>query len=172
MKKQILLLLSLALIVFGCSKDELVTPDDQATYKNGVASKTIKFNKSTGTGEFSIEYPLLTASIQGSGNASQLGFFTVQNFGQRNMETGEYIDWYGVLTAANGDKIFTQCVLGWTEDGIEYTQYNVLFGTGRFASLTGGEMLLYGTVELIPDPVDPYSGTLAWDLEGEGTLLY
>ena len=92
----------------------------------------------------SVEFPIVFNSSIGSGNATHLGRFTWALDVQINISdpalttaTGT-----GVLTAANGDSLFTQ----FTATAIDTETPNVIFitevhtitgGTGRFAGATG-----------------------------------
>jgi len=169
MKKKSLFLLSLALIAFSCSKDSMVTPGEDAPYKQGVTEKTIKFMNSSGTMQFVPDFTemLIYITVEGTGNASHLGNFTVVNNAAQDMLTGEVLYWNGILTAANGDQLFTHMVEMWMEGDVEYAKYHVLSGNGRFKDVYDGEFILYGYSEM-----DPETMTGIWELKGEGPIYF
>lgn len=171
MKKQLLYISALLVLAFGCSKDDAVTPDDEAAYKNGVTEKIITFKQSSGIMEVipcadcATGYQLY---ISGSGNATHLGNFTVINTVCFDVATFEAVgDHLGFIYAANGDELHTKIVYGpyFPEgpDGPLYYDYEVLMGTGRFADVTGGDWVMYGTVDLM---------NMTWELQGGGPIYF
>jgi hypothetical protein len=176
MKKQLLTILVLVAIAFSCSKDEAVAPDDEAVYKKGVTEKIITFKQSSGTIEVipcevcETGYQLRTP---GSGIATHLGNFTVLNevcIDIISFDPFEFVqegDWLGYITAANGDELHTKMINGpYFPEGLEgpaYYDYIVLGGTGRFADVTGGDWVIYGTADLV---------NMTWELKGGGPIYF
>ena len=70
----------------------------------------------------------------------------------------------GMMTAANGDQLFSQMTGSWVDEttGIAYYSYIVYDGNGRFEGATG-ETLMWGNVDYVNN---------TWYLEGEGTITY
>ncbi len=177
MKKQLLTILVLVAVAFGCSKDEAVSPDDEAVYKKGVTEKIITFKQSSGTLEVIFDCPECETGYQlrtpGSGIATHLGNFTVLNtvcIDIISFEPFEFVpvgDWLGFIYAANGDELHTQMVNGpyINEDnpGFIYYDYEVLGGTGRFEDVTGGYLVTYGTADFV---------NLTWELQGSGPIYF
>ena len=171
MKKQLLTILVLAAVAFSCSKDDAVAPGDEAVYKKGVTQKIITFKQSSGIMEVipcadcATGYQLY---LSGDGVATHLGKFTVINtvcFDVGNSEpVGEHL---GFIYAANGDELHTEMVNGpyfpQGPDGPAYYDYQVLEGTGRFADVTGGDWVMYGTADLV---------NMTWELEGGGPIYF
>ena len=171
MKKYMFSILAILVLFAGCSKDDAVVPDDEATYKNGVTQKIVTFNKSSGIMEVipctdcATGYQLY---ISGSGNATHLGNFTVINTVCFDLATFETVgDHLGFIFAANGDEIHTQMVNGpyFPEgpDGPAYYDYTVLEGAGRFADVTGGDWVMYGMADL---------ANMTWELQGGGPIYF
>ena len=127
-------------------------------------TKTIKFKGATGT-----MVPVLEPDcggvaqflITGTGIASHLGKFKVQNTICYFSPTAPP-KITGILTAANGDQIFTYVSGFWKEGDISYYRYTIDNGSGRFEGITG-ELLMYGTVD---------DATGDWALQGGGTFTY
>ena len=172
--------LVLALVVFlaGCQEDDLFdnsSPSGDLKNTGGIKSKapsapvtmTIKFIKSSGT--IAIVYPSddcpdnMKFLVQGDGVASHLGRFTVENRACMSL-SGDFISPItGTLTASNGDQIFTMVVNNYIgTDGLEYYEYNVLGGNGRFEGVTGN-IIMYGEIDMV---------NMIWSLAGEGTITY
>lgn len=173
MKKHIFFFLALLILSFGCSKDDLVTVPGEAPYKAGNGEKNIKFVKSSGTLEYGYydDYTMYY-DINGGGNATFIGKFTVVNHGVVDItdyipgDPMNIISWEGIITAANGDQIFTEMVYGpYFPEGPEvaYYNYEVTGGNGRFEGATGGDLVMYGST-------DQVNGT--WELKGEGTIYF
>jgi len=109
--------------------------------------------------------------VSGSGNCSHLGKFTVENFGCFDVfgGTGQVGDWFGFLTAANGDMINTQLIYSWEADGLDWYFYDIIGGDGRFDGASG-YIENYGNTDYF-NPLNPFEGGI-WDLEGEGVIVY
>ena len=176
MKKSIIFLFAFCFIAFACSKDESILQEDLSDselLKSKVKTKTIKFHRASGTMEMNFQssecVPYAQFVIKGGGNASHLGRFTVENKVCFYMENGNFISvgqWEGKLTAANGDQLNTEMVKGpyfMNNDGLAYYDYEVHSGTGRFASVTDGTLVMWGITDM---------ATMTWELEGEGTIEF
>ena len=189
MKTQILVLVSLFMLSYGCSESNpieennatitlqekaLLTPLTIDFSKNAFKSsnakavtRTIKFQRSSGY--FDFVYPSTECSqyvqvlIVGTGNATFLGNFDVINkYCFDGVEPVGPI--YGFLTAANGDEIFTQ-MIGATEvpaPEISNFEYLILGGTGRFEDASG-YIHMYGTIDRV---------NFIFNLEGEGEITF
>jgi hypothetical protein len=173
MEKATTALFVILLFVFSCTK-ESVSPDldsgDNVLKKAEVAklvTKTLKIHESSGTmgvvfcscedcGDFDdcedCDSGMLYL-IQGTGHATHMGAFTVQN--TFCIGSGEPLR--GILTAANGDQIFTM-VTGPPVDGVYH--YAILDGTGRFEGAKG-----------YIDMWGEFTST-TFDLEGLGEITY
>lgn len=172
MKHKLLLAIALLFAFYSCDNDPLSLNNlDQVPsieVEEMVASgltKTIVFKKSTGTMTPVDVDPdvcdgVAQVLVQGTGIATHLGKFTVENIICIHEASPPMIT--GVLTAANGDQIFTYVSGGWKDGDISYYVYTIYNGSGRFEGITG-ELLMYGIV-------DETNGT--FDLQGEGTFTY
>jgi len=149
MKKATTALFVVLMFVFSCTK-ESVSPDLDSGYdvlkkadatKN--VTKTLKFHESSGTmgpvgtGDCITGWQYL---VSGTGHATHLGAFTVQNtaccLGPPYFQPVESLQ--GILTAANGDQIFT--VVDHIYDGGDLGDvyhYHILMGNGRFEGALG-----------------------------------
>ena len=143
-------------------------------------AKKLKVFSSIGTIEFVApnECPVGSAFkvlIQGEGNASHLGLFTI--------EIAYCADMYGIpleailgtMHAANGDEIYTQLIAAGEgehdgmHEGYPYHQDYIFYGgTGRFDDATG-DLTLFGEVIYPNPPEDPIG---SFNLFGEGTIVY
>lgn len=170
MKKIFPFLLSGLLIVISCSKsdDLLKTSSDLKSGK--MVERTIKFVESTGTMDVVMNYDAcpdfgLQMFIQGGGNASHIGKFTVVNTICLDTDLNPVSPIRGEITAANGDKIFTIVLQApWMENEVIHYRYEILpeLCTGRFEGATGF-IIMWGDIDYT---------TMTWDLEGEGTIVY
>ena len=165
------------LAVAGCVKDESTTPlnkgqDGNMLLKKHPVTKTIKFMNSSGTIDviYSEEnecFPAYALSlINGDGNATHLGHFTVVNTYCVDFEGHPASSISGLLTAANGDQIFTQIADPSTgiypgDNGLMFFEYEIIGGNGRFDG-ADGDILMWGTI----------NEDMTWELEGEGTITY
>jgi hypothetical protein len=176
MRKATTALFVVLMFVFSCTK-ESVTPDLDAgndVLKKADAAKkvtkTLKFHESTGI----MGYTPCSSDVcdtewnffvEGTGHATHLGAFTVQNFAcTLGPPTFDFIEpLKGVLTASNGDKIFTM-VIGTTEDDILGTIYHymIINGTGRFKAASG-YIDMWGIFDYV---------NWTFDLEGLGEITY
>jgi hypothetical protein len=172
------LLLVLIIFLAGCQEDDLFdNSSSPGELKNtgGIKSRTpsapvsmtVRFIKSSGTMAF--VYPSDDCSgnmqflVQGDGVASHLGHFTVENRACMSL-AGDFLSpTTGTLTAANGDQIFTIMVNYYIgSDGLEYYEYDLQNGTGRFEGVTGN-ITMYGKIDMV---------NMTWNLAGEGTIVY
>ncbi len=170
MKIRVFLLAALFVLAIRCNKEN-VTPTNEkdntfsTIEKAGKAvTKTIKFFEVSGTFEFdnTIEgcAPAPYLTLEGEGNASHIGHYTVINFGcYDGMSVMN-----GKITAANGDEIHTYVESAWQdlETEIWYYHYIIYGGTGRFDGAYG-EVDLFGTIDM---------ANFVWTMEGEGTITY
>ena len=172
------LLLAFVVFLAGCQEDDLFdnsSPAGELKNTGGIKSRapsaqvtmTIKFIKSSGT--MAIVYPSddcpenMKFLIQGNGVASHLGRFTVENRVCMSL-SGDFLSPItGTLTASNGDQIFTMVVNNYIgTDGLEYYEYTVLGGNGRFEGVTGN-ITMYGEIDMV---------NMIWSLAGEGAIIY
>jgi hypothetical protein len=179
MKTQVFLLSVLFLIAIGCSKENNVTTSEKDVItleKSQTVTKHLSFKKSWGTylvtyGENGCYPEYAQSVIEGEGNATHLGHFTVRNEYCVDFEGTPTTPIYGWLTHANGkDVIYTMVEdpandIYTGPDGLLYFEYEIIGGEGRFEGAEG-DILMYGTLT----PETPFSGT--WYLEGEGTITY
>lgn len=134
-------------------------------------TKTIKFHESSGImgiipnpGECEPYGGLYQVVIEGTGHATHLGLFEVINTYCVGLEGNPISPIYGIMTAANGDQLFSQMTSSWIDEttGVMYYGYNIYNGNGRFEGATGNT-LMWGTVD--------YANN-TWYLEGEGNITY
>lgn len=176
MKKATTALFVVLMFVFSCTK-ESVSPDldsgDNVLKKakvEKVVTKTLKIHESSGTTFMDAPVPCEDYEIcdmcdygflylvQGTGHATHLGAFTVVNY----FCLSEFppMIMRGILTAANGDQIFTHV------ESVDYTvdppvyHYAIDGGSGRFEGATG-DIYMWGRIS---------DGT--FDLVGEGEITY
>lgn len=173
MKKATTALFVVLMFVFSCTK-ESVTPEsdygDDVLKKAEVAkevTKTLKFHESSGVmsvvpssecTEFGLQF-----IIQGTGHATHLGAFKVQNIFCVNTDGDPISPIMGILTAANGDHLFTM-VIGTSIDealGLIY-HYMIYDGDGRFEGATG-HIDMWGLIDY---------DTMTFALEGLGEVIY
>ena len=137
-------------------------------------NKRIVFYPSSGT--FSVvpnpgycpdSNPPLQMVIEGGGNATHIGKYTVENLACVDMNGNIISRVLGFISAANGDVIYTE--MGAPYPDLDnppnlYYPYTILGGSagGRFDGATGS-ITMYGTVD--------YS-TGTWMLSGEGEITY
>ncbi len=165
--KKIFSVFVLFLFVFGCSEALQEEMDQNPELKSGkMVERPFIIHSSTGTMGFLVsdECPDLGPGVpnrfvvNGSGNATHLGKFTVKNF---MCLDGSPIQ--GELTAANGDKIFTMVTKEpWMEDGVIHYYYSILDGTGRFED-AGGYVVMFGVIDY---------ATMTFDLKGDGRIIF
>ena len=179
MRKATTVLFVVLMFVFSCTKESVSPdPDSASDVLKGakLKTKTLKFHESSGTmgGIPCVDcdiYPDCNDCqsgyvfvIQGTGHASHLGAFTVQNYACINPETMDLMEpLNGILTAANGDKIFTMVTKEpyFDDRGLVY-YYTILDGTGRFKKANG-------YIEMWGD-INYELGTFY--LEGLGEIIY
>lgn len=164
MRKATSALFFLLLIVFSCTK-ESVNPDLESgeDFLKGakVKIKTLKIHESSGTMEvvnngdcpFGIQF-----LIQGTGHATHMGAFTVQNTFCIDFDGNPVSPIKGILTAANGDQIFTQ--VEYVLDGVYH--YLILDGNGRFEGAKGF-IDMWGLIDY---------PNMIFELEGLGEIQY
>lgn len=175
----------LALIMINCSKDYDVKSDVQqdviqsplANYsfignplgktliKPGKdVTKTIKFFDATGPFEFDFNVdgcaPAPYLTISGKGNASHIGYYTVENHGCYDGES----PMLGIITAANGDKLYTYVASAVQDQitGIWTYHYVIYDGTGQFADVYG-DIYMLGTIDF---------ENWTWTMSGQGEITY
>ena len=90
---------------------------------------------------YEIDFPMMSVTASGSGNATQLGRFTVNYEVEINLLTLVGID-SAQFVAANGDSLYAEGLGQATETGIPgvvnvVEVYTITGGTGRFASASG-----------------------------------
>jgi hypothetical protein len=153
----------------GYMADDIITVVPEK--KGKIKTKTIKFHNSSGImgalpnpGECQPYGGYFQAFIEGTGHATHLGLFDVINTYCIDDLGNPISPIYGIITAANGDQLFTQLTGLWYDEVLEMTfaSYIVYDGSGRFDGATG-DILMYGTID---------NTTNTWDLEGEGTISY
>ncbi len=114
---------------------------------------------------------LFQGSIQGQGNATHLGLFSVALTTCTNFFDYYYFE--GTLTAANGDLLNAYSVAsGFTDEGEEWTEYIFDGGSGRFEYATGNLRLIGVSIptEFHPDTGLPVAGV--YTNYGYGTIRY
>ena len=128
--------------------------------------RTLKIHRSKGF--FSIKEsedcaPYLQVVIEGNGNATFLGNFNVVNTYCFD-GTAPTSPIRGILTAANGDQIFTIVTYAEEYDPPEesYLHYEVEGGTGRFEGITG-YIDMYGIIDRT---------AFTFDLYGTGEIAF
>ncbi len=184
MKLKLFLLSVFSAILFlGCSTDNQEeffndSSNSKLSEHNVEAKVVTRPFKVKGSGTFSfISFPpteecgsFLQYLIEGQGNATHLGLFTVTityctDFGANHFLTGTQV-------AANGDELhFYSIGFGQDEQG-QWTDYFYDGGTGRFKNVTG-DMRLYGVTEFTDfDPVTGIPMAGVYSNYGTGTLTY
>ena len=181
MKKLLIFLIAFVALFLGCSEDTLLkdlaksangdalqtemTQSDLKANNGKAVTKTIK-SRSSGTIAFvpnsSDCNGFTKVLIQGQGNATHLGLFTIElSYCSDGVNPLGPI--LGFQTAANGDKLFTALVGGGFDPELgPYQDYIYYDGTGRFEGASG-EVRLYGS---------PDYDNLVFENHGEGTLTY
>ena len=169
MKKFFSLLIGVIFLATACQKDNLVNENDLSVISHEKAgkpvTKTIKFFEVSGTFQFDYNSGVCDpgvpyATLEGDGNASHIGHYTVLNYGCYDGES--VIN--GIITAANGDEIHTYVESAELDEdtGIWYYHYVIDGGTGRFDGASG-DVDLFGTIDFV---------NFEWTMEGEGTITY
>jgi hypothetical protein len=186
MKKQLLFLLAIVAMLFGCSEDVLLDDYAKSTDENAPQSEMLKENKGKAVtktikmrGYGSVEYTphhisdegmqVYLATVEGQGNASHLGLFEIDltyyamYIPIPDSDPIVYTYWpispiTGIQTAANGDQLFT-AAYGPNPDGSLHFMYNN--GTGRFEYVTGYVNLFFN-----------WSDDFNWENFGEGEITY
>lgn len=180
MKRSIFWALLVSIAFVACNEDPMPDPVEEALLtevkaqaSNGVAvtrplklrsSGTLVIVESTDCGA------LLQYEIEGQGNSTLLGKFTVH----LNLCT----DWqgtsfaWGKVVAANGDEQYLYTVGNGSDENGDYTAYVYNGGTGRFEDLTGDLRLYFRLFEftnVAPGGL-PLEGI--FENEGLGSLTY
>ena len=172
--RTILLIAILAGFLLSCNEDPLLDPLEEAVLvqseQNLAASKASKAVtrplKIRVEGTLTIEgeecAPLAQVNVEGIGNATHLGKFSVSiiwctNFAEINTQNGTQV-------AANGDELYFYAVGFGTDENGDWTDYVYDGGTGRFEFATG-DLRLYGIVTFT-GPTGVFTNS------GEGTLTY
>ena len=175
MKKTIFFLALTCIFMASCNED-LFTEDLDSQSKlnlleksdpflNGkTVTKILKIHSSVGTMVINPDY---TVVVNGAGNATFLGSFTVHyEFTMNRPDTMS-----GYMMAANGDQIniiydYAHYMPPFIQNGDQITAYYLITGgTGRFAEATG-------TIEMKGTSVMTSMTTGAFDLQGEGEITY
>ncbi len=97
------------------------------------------------------------------GEATHLGRYDSQGTIELNLETGEAINWTGVVVAADGDKLFWVLQPG---DKIEFTG-----GTGRFENVTGQAQVIQPSDNSVTFP-DENTMVETFTYKAVGTITY
>lgn len=189
MNFRVILVLFFLPILFGCSKNNspleekanlkaelLLSPFNHYVDKAFHQNVTSKLNGNAVTREIWIRNsgtitfipnspdcdPYIQVLIQGQGNATHLGLFTIEiSYCSDGVNPVGPI--LGVQTAANGDQLLTALVgAGYDEDLGNYMDFIYYGGTGRFVDASGA-VRLYGLV-------DYYNQV--FELQGSGTLTF
>ena len=160
--KRIAPLLVLALLMFSCSSDGI---DDNQQIDAKSNSKERPF-KVRGSGDFAVEAPtecapLVQIGLQGGGNGTHIGNFSVALTWCTDFAGTESIT--GVVTAANGDELNIYLTGSDAEAG--YGDYAIDGGTGRFAEASGA-FRLFTTTVFTGEGVGTYSNY------GSGYIVY
>ncbi len=173
MKSNIFLVMALCAIFFiGCSVDNNLDPIDEPTNlelnKKTIAKTKARPFKVKGAGTFQIVAPtacdnLTQVLIDGQGNATHLGLFTVLITYCTDFALTHEIT--GTMTAANGDELYFYSVGFGVDDEGEWTDYIYDGGTGRFEYVTG-ELTMYGVSVFTSQTTGVYTNY------GSGTLTY
>lgn len=173
MKAKLMLLVFALSLSFGCSSDISESEDSGALVSNTQEMGPERPFKVRGYGTFgavtpdgSCDLPVQIA-LEGSGNATHLGRFTVELTWCFVPPTGPlYI--YGTITAANGDLLFIETIdQGIGDNGEVYETFAFMGGTGRFEEASG-QFDLYTATEF--DTSCEICGT--YSNYGEGTIRY
>ena len=170
MKKATTALFVILLFVFSCTK-ESVTPESDSgdDFLKGakLTTKTLKIHESSGTMAVVANAECTESGFQilvdGTGHATHLGAFKVQNTYCLDANFNLIHPIRGILTAANGDHIFTM-VIGSSIDedlGLIY-HYAILEGDGRFEGATG-HIDMWGLIDEV---------NMIFDLQGLGEITY
>lgn len=139
-------LIALILIAFfmGCNDDVIKEDFPEDTLKSGkMVTKNIILQNLLGTFSYEAnpensEFPLL-AITKGTGNATHMGRINFQHTYLCDAYGMPVIYVEGFVKAANGDKFFTMATNSWLdeESGVQYSEYDIINGTGRFEDCTG-----------------------------------
>lgn len=151
-----------AFLIAGCESTMVSESDDGVMMDNSVSEmssvKTLKMVpfKATGSGSGGFDLtrddcPEGTVAISGIGRGvtSHLGkaevYFSHCGYYILDESNPTYVDGYGIMTAANGDQIFST-YYGELTGPDAFVNYNTITGgTGRFENVTGA-YTEYGTV--------------------------
>lgn len=172
--RSILIMLFASFLFSGCSIDGEEEPIVE-TFESKINGNNLKARKVTrpfkgkGSGTFQLVEntdcgdDLFQVSIDGKGNATHLGLFTVILTSCTNFSNIYNLS--GVQTAANGDELyFYSTSFGMDEKG-NWTDYIYDGGTGRFENATG-EFRLYGINTFTSSTGGYYTN------QGYGTISY
>lgn len=161
-----------AMVFMGCSVESIDPIDESANLElsqdNPTSKAVTRPFKVRGSGTLEMVEPtecvdLYQIDIQGQGNATHLGRFTVVITYCTDFQTTFILT--GTMTAANGDELYFYSVGGGTDMNGDYTDYLYDGGTGRFEYVTG-ELKLYDVVEFTPPGPGVYTN------HGFGTLTF
>lgn len=170
-KKIFLTLCAVVFFLIGCENDETFLTEsepDVISELDKIVTKSLVFRNLQGTFTYeenpgNEDLPLY-AITKGTGNATHLGYIHFQHTWLCDIAGMPIIYVEGFVEAANGDKIYTMETDSWIdpESGLQYTNYEILNGTGRFEGATGA--ITMGVV------IDWMSSTFT--AEGYGTISY
>jgi hypothetical protein len=170
-KKLFLTLCAVVFFLIGCENDKtfITESEPDAMLKSSkIVTKNLVFRNLQGTFTYEVnpeseEFPSY-AKTNGTGNATHLGFIHFQHTYLCNADGWPIIYVGGFVEAANRDKIYTMATDSWTDpqSGINYTNYDIINGTGRFEGASG--TITMGVV------IDWVSSTFT--AEGYGTISY
>jgi hypothetical protein len=186
MKAKLFLLMVLSTFLFlGCSTDNQEdsfydSSNSKLSEDNLVAKVVTRPFKVKGSGTFSfVSFPFteecgsyLQYLIEGQGNATHLGKFTVTITYCTDFVDYHYLS--GTQVAANGDELEFYSVGSGVDEQGQWTDYIYDGGTGRFTDAEG-TLRLYGVFEPTDfdfsiDPPLPLAGV--YSNHGSGTLTY
>lgn len=180
MKKGIFLALLVSIGFLACNEDPLPDPVEESyltvvSAKANMGKEVTRPLKLRSSGTFSLVEStdcgsLLQYKIEGQGNATHLGNFTVELNLCTNWMGTSFV--WGKSIAANGDVQYFHAVGAGSDENGDYTQYEYDGGTGRFEDLTGELKLYYRLFEFTSTTPDGIPLEGIFENEGIGTLTY
>ncbi len=170
--------LVLLVLAVSCSQETVLDTSENLEAVNASANNGKRVErpwKVRSSGRFAPDFSincegLLPLKIEGSGEASHVGHYNITiTWCTGGIGTPDnFIT--GISTAANGDKIFYESILFGIENGVDFVDYVVTGGTGRFTGASGSLRSYTTEFTFENDPTEPPRGTFA--NEGEGVLVY
>ena len=159
----VLLLAGFAMLITSCQKEELQSSSQNQDFLN-ISQKQNQQEKSV---PFKGKMTLIVKgnTVSGTGTATHIGKFTIvepNNRIQRNADGSLTITGTAIITAANGDEIFTTHIgqVKFLGNGMAQVtaEFTITGGTGRFAGATGSFEVLS-----LPNPGDyTINGTISY----------